>query len=194
MDPLGRLSGTTHRFFLIFGLTFVTLAFSAAAVAGDELSLFNSPSSDTLSEGSGFYRKSPSITNITAIVGDTVQFNCSLLGFANDQNHGRHQSFLTTSSDSPNQVGKQPPASYTGLLSPFNSFGAADFKLNPTWLKADPIYNQYGIMVGYKTENIIVTRKGIIAENLRDKMKLISENDEKLQILRISNVNIRNEG
>lgn len=67
-------------------------------------------------------------------------------------------------------------------------------KLNPTWLKADTIYDQMGCVKSFNKENIIVTRKGIIASADRDKMKLITAYDERFQSLQISNVNVRNEG
>jgi hypothetical protein len=64
---------------------------------------------------------------------------------------------------------------------------------NPTWLKADVIYNQFGSLEGYKTENIIVTRKGIITDTYRERMKLISLGD-KMQVLKINEVDVRDEG
>lgn len=67
-----------------------------------------------------------------------------------------------------------------------------DNKLNPTWLKADVIYNQNGFITTYKTENIIITRKGIIIDNLRDKMKLTTS--DQFQTLKLNNINIKNEG
>jgi hypothetical protein len=68
-------------------------------------------------------------------------------------------------------------------------------KLNPTWLKADPLYNQQGVVTGFKTENIIVTRKGIIADNYKHKLKLInSEQNSKLLVLKINDVEPRDEG
>ena len=110
-----------------------------------------------------FFRKSPSISNLSTIVGETVYFNCSLASEYNSN-------FLSAS-----------------------ELNVDEFRLSPTWLKADPVYSQTGWITGYKTENIIVTRKGIIADNFREKMKLIKTNDQ-FQTLRISNVNVRNEG
>ncbi len=66
-------------------------------------------------------------------------------------------------------------------------------RLNPTWLKADVVYNQYGYITAYKTENIIITRKGIIVDGLRDKMKLITSNDQ-FQTLKLVDVNAKSEG
>lgn len=66
-------------------------------------------------------------------------------------------------------------------------------KLNPTWLKADSSYNQYGLSNGFKTEKIIVTRKGIILDSYKDKIKLITNNNND-QILKISDVVISDEG
>ena len=139
-----------------------------------------------IGEAVGFYRKLPAINNLTVLLGETVQFNCTL---------------STSSSSSSSSNGELPSRSkqFNALHSstPFasSSFSfSADRKLNPTWLKADPIYSQHGLVEGYKSENIIVTRKGIIADNLmRDKMKLITSSDQ-AQILKIANVNIRNEG
>lgn len=138
-----------------------------------------------IGEAVGFYRKLPAVNNLTVLLGETVQFNCT----------------LSASSSSSTSNGEQPSRSkqFNALHSstPFasSSFSfSADLKLNPTWLKADPIYSQHGLVEGYKSENIIVTRKGIIADNLmRDKMKLITSSDQ-AQILKIANVNIRNEG
>jgi len=65
--------------------------------------------------------------------------------------------------------------------------------LNPTWLKADVLYNQLGYVSAFKTENIIATRKGIIVDMYRNKMKLQSISD-KLQILRIEDVDVSDEG
>lgn len=65
--------------------------------------------------------------------------------------------------------------------------------LNPTWLKADVLYNQLGYVSAFKTENIIATRKGIIVDMYRNKMKLQSISD-KLQILRIDDVDVSDEG
>lgn len=67
-------------------------------------------------------------------------------------------------------------------------------KLNPTWLKADPILDKYGCASSYNTENIIVTRKGIIAGKNRQKMKLVSSYHNQFQSLQISNINANDEG
>lgn len=67
-------------------------------------------------------------------------------------------------------------------------------KMNPTWLKADPIYNKYGCPTSYNTENIIVTRKGIIAGKNRQKMKLVSSYNNQFQSLQISDINVKDEG
>lgn len=67
------------------------------------------------------------------------------------------------------------------------------FRMNPTWIKADASYDQNGIFKSYQAEKIIVTRKGIIPENYRNKMKLIS-NSNSDQFLKISNVDISDEG
>jgi hypothetical protein len=124
-----------------------------------------------------FFRKSPSISNLTALIGETVQFNCSLAS-EYDQNN----------------INLARYSSSIGILPPNSNILGNDFNaLTPTWLKADAVYNQYGIINAYKTENIIVTRKGIIADALKEKMKLISNNNN-FQTLRISNVNVRNEG
>lgn len=67
-------------------------------------------------------------------------------------------------------------------------------RMNPTWLKADALYDRVGCIKGYGTENIIVTRKGIIAGTDFNKMKLIGSYNGQFQSLQISNVNINNEG
>jgi hypothetical protein len=100
---------------------------------------------------------SPSITNLSTVIGETISFNCSIISVGND------------------------------------------FKLNPTWLKADIVYNQYGHVISYKTENIIITRKGIIIDSLRDKIKLTTTTTnglgrEQFQTLKLNNVNIKSEG
>lgn len=66
-------------------------------------------------------------------------------------------------------------------------------RLNPTWLKADVVYDQYGYITDYKTENIIITRKGIIVDGLRDKMKLTTGSDQ-FQTLKLVDVNVKSEG
>lgn len=67
------------------------------------------------------------------------------------------------------------------------------FRLNPTWLKADAAYEHNGVFKGYQTEKIIVTRKGIILENYRNKMQL-STNSNNDQFIKISDVGISDEG
>jgi hypothetical protein len=138
----------------------------------------------------GFYKKERPIfvTNLTSIIGKQVNLNCSL-------NSDNENSFLPSRNkqsfkysqlrQSPLESAFDTSASTTPIQNPF--------KLNPTWLKADVIYDQFGMTNSYKTENIIVTRKGIIPDVYRDKMKLISVND-KLQILRLNDVDIKDEG
>ena len=67
------------------------------------------------------------------------------------------------------------------------------FDINPTWLKADVKYTEQGEVLGYRTENIIVTRKGVIAEAYRDKIKL-STIDNRIQTLTLLYVNAKDEG
>lgn len=112
------------------------------------------------------------ITNLSTSVGKTVHLNCSL----NSMREPIDLTFLRLkSSTRPDPFGQ--------------------LKLNPTWLKADVFYEQNGFISGYKTENIIVTRKGIISDLHRDKMKLISlNNNDKTQILKINEVDIKDEG
>lgn len=66
-------------------------------------------------------------------------------------------------------------------------------RLKPTWFKADAAYEHNGVFKGYKTEKLIVTRKGIILENYRNKIKL-STNSNNDQFIKISDVDISDEG
>jgi hypothetical protein len=66
-------------------------------------------------------------------------------------------------------------------------------KFKPTWLKADAKYNEHGKFVDYKTENIIVTRKGLIVDAFRDKIKLKTVRNQ-VQILTITHIGARDEG
>ncbi len=112
----------------------------------------------------GYYRHPPGIINITTLIGKTIYFNCTL-----------------------NNEDEQNLVKYT------SSFGFKS-KLNPTWLKADPLYASNGYISGYKSESIIVTRKGIIVDAYRDKLRLISSSSDQFQTLQIANVNVNNEG
>lgn len=111
--------------------------------------------------------KSSFITNITVLVGETVLLNCSLKSQDSKQ---KNSNFLE------------------------NSFHLASLTtLNPTWLKADGKYDQSGEIIGFKSENIIVTRKGVIVDVLRDKVKLVGLND-KIQSLKLNEVGAKDEG
>lgn len=123
----------------------------------------------------GYYHKpSNTITNITATIGKIVHFNCS---FATpESNFNSHLKY------NPLRIQSQ------SFINGFN-----DFRPNPTWLKADAIYDQNGVTYAFKTENIIVTRKGIIPDVYKDKMKLLPVN-EQLQILRLNDIEIKDEG
>ena len=127
------------------------------------VSAFDSIPNGLLADTVGYYRQPPGITNLTTLVGKTINFNCTL-----------------NNDDEKNPVKNM--ASFA-----FKS------KLHPTWLKADPIHSITGHINGFRTENIIVTRKGMIADIYRDKMKLISHGDQ-FQTLQINNVNVNNEG
>ncbi len=120
-------------------------------------------------EPQGYYQRPTGVTNLTTLVGKTVLFNCSL---SNNFGFNHASDNLPTY---PSSVEFRP-------------------KLNPTWLKADPIYDNMGCISSFNTENIIVTRKGIIASHDRDKMKLISPINNNFQSLQISNINVKNEG
>ena len=65
--------------------------------------------------------------------------------------------------------------------------------LNPTWLKADGKYDQSGEIIAFKSENIIVTRKGVIIDGLKEKIKLVGLND-KIQSLKIIDIIAKDEG
>jgi hypothetical protein len=138
-----------------------------------------------------------SLSNLTAKLGETVHFNCSLAASLNYLAHSYDLEQLNKNSNNFYNRFQASPSSLdpTALSAPSSNFERkfSELKFNPTWLKADPIYNQNGIISGFKTENIIVTRKGIIADQLSDKMKLISVNDQ-TQMLHLNNLNVRNEG
>lgn len=121
---------------------------------------------------------SVSITNLTVLPGKTVYLNCTMGGSSNfNSNNNRLFRPLMQDDTSHDES---------------NSFFA---NLNPTWLKAEPLYSQNGVISSYKTENIIVTRKGIIADQFKSKLRLISpESSTKMLILRISDIDIRDEG
>ncbi len=132
--------------------------------------VYHSPSHHN-NEQQGYYQRPVGVTNLTTIVGKTVLFNCSLsnnFGFSNNHASENLPSY-------PSSIEFRP-------------------KLNPTWLKADPIYDNMGCISSFNTENIIVTRKGIIASYDRDKMKLISPISNHFQSLQISNINVKSEG
>ena len=60
------------------------------------------------------------------------------------------------------------------------------------------MYNQNGMIEAYRTENIIVSRKGVVADGLSDRVKLIrppiSPNGDRLQVLKLSDLEVRDEG
>jgi hypothetical protein len=64
---------------------------------------------------------------------------------------------------------------------------------NPTWLKADAKYNDRGRLVDYKTDGIIVTRKGMVVDAYRDKVKLSTVRNQ-IQTLTLVNVDATDEG
>ena len=114
----------------------------------------------------GYYHlRHPGVTNLTTLIGKTVLFNCTL---------------------SPRDHLSDDLTERSTTL--FKS------RMNPTWLKADALHDQSGCIKSYGTENIIVTRKGIIAGSDHNKMKLISSASDHFQSLQISNVNANNEG
>ncbi|CAF0762611.1 unnamed protein product [Brachionus calyciflorus] len=104
------------------------------------------------------------VTNITTSIGKTVFLNCTL---------NREADVLR----------------FRAIKLTTNAI-----KLNPTWLKADVAYNQIGLASGYKNEKIIVTRKGIILDDYREKMRLITNSNNNDQVLKISDVTISDEG
>ena len=120
---------------------------------------------------------SVSITNLTTLAGKAIYLNCTLGGSLNNLNSNSRFKQFNHNNENDDED---------------NDFFV---KLNPTWLKADPIYNQFGLVNGFKTENIIVTRKGMIADAYKSKLRLInSEQNSRLLVLRISDVEIRDEG
>lgn len=138
----------------------------------------------------GFYKKERPlfVTNLTSIIGKQVNLNCSL----NSDNENNFLSNRNKQSFKYSQL-RQSPLESAFDASPSTTPVHNPLRLNPTWLKADVVYDQFGMTNSYKTENIIVTRKGIIPDVYRDKMKLITVN-EKLQILRLNEVDIKDEG
>ena len=110
--------------------------------------------------------KSSFVTNLTVLVGETVLLNCSV----KTQDSKKKKSFLESSFH----------------LSSLTT-------LNPTWLKAESIYDQSGEIVEFRNEKIIVTRKGAIIGEYKEKLKLVGLND-KIQSLRINDVNAKDEG
>jgi hypothetical protein len=64
----------------------------------------------------------------------------------------------------------------------------------PTWLKADVLYDQSGFINKFEKEKIIVSRRGVIADVHRHKMDLINTPDRQLQILKLTNVAVEDEG
>jgi hypothetical protein len=110
--------------------------------------------------------KSSFVTNLTVLVGETVLLNCSV----KTQDLKQKKSFLESSYH----------------LSSLTTF-------NPTWLKAESIYDQSGDIIEFKNEKIIVSRKGVINEEFKEKLKLVGLND-RIQSLRLNEVNVKDEG
>lgn len=108
--------------------------------------------------------KTAFVNNLTVLMGETVYLNCTF-----------------------------------NLKQASNRFNDEDNSINipnvnPTWLKAEAKYDQSGQMAGFKAENIIVTRKGVIANDYKGKFKLKTVNNDKMQILSIVDVNAKDEG
>jgi hypothetical protein len=123
---------------------------------------------------------SVSITNLTTLAGKTIYLNCSLGNF--------------NSNSRVRPVVRNNEVDLSGADGGEDSDNKFFAKLNPTWLKADPIYSQFGLVTGYRTENIVVTRKGMIADSYKSKLKLIKNEQSRMLVLRISDVDIRDEG
>ena len=109
------------------------------------------------------------ITNLTTKIGKLVELNCS--------------SELDV---------MQKLYRYKNAPDVYNSL--SQLQLNPTWLKADAIYDKNGYINAFKTENIISSRKGVLTDQYRQKMKLIAADDYQLKILRISDIGTKDEG
>lgn len=149
---------------------------------------------------SNYYGKESMTVNISTVVGKTVHLNCSLV---RDSSFGSFNYFRTNKHydhfkehsmvDSKTQEKTSSTTDRNGGVDLPSKNSKSTLTFNPTWLKADAIYTQYGFLNGYKTENIIVTRKGIIPDSYRNRMRLIGQGD-KIQMLKISDVEIRDEG
>lgn len=128
---------------------------------------------------SGGYYSNNVVQNVSISVGKTVYLNCSL-----QTTIAEHHLADFFEYSSLGQTTVPPPSNELGLL-----------LSNPTWLKADFVYNQNGVVESHRTENIIVTRKGVVADSLRDKVKLIQPpSGDRVQVLRISDVEVKDEG
>jgi hypothetical protein len=88
-------------------------------------------------------------------------------------------------------IGDSVQLNCTILSSTHDSTGQMRFA--PTWLKADARYSEHGKLVDYKTENIIVTRKGVVVDAYRDKVHLNTLRGQ-VQVLTLMNVDARDEG
>lgn len=142
------------------------------------------------------YYSSPNLAhNLTSSVGKTIYLNCSLL----TARSGADFDVFDYSKYVPHRSVAGSELTTTTTTTAASELAAASlFGFNPTWLKADYVYNQNGMIEAYRTENIIVSRKGVVADGLSDRVKLIrppiSPNGDRLQVLKLSDLEVRDEG
>lgn len=141
------------------------------------------------SSSSGHHNMNPGAQNLTTSVGKTVYLNCSL-----------HTSAVTSSSHVLDffEYSLTVTATTTSTTLGPSSILEQLVAFNPTWLKADFVYNQNGAIESHRTENIIVTRKGVVVgEGMRDKAKLIQSPTmgvDRVQTLKLSDIEVKDEG
>jgi hypothetical protein len=131
--------------------------------------------------------------NISSSVGKTVYLNCSLDNNELIDYHNLYSPVKRISKTLGGDGGGDfpppppPPAQQqNSLLTLFN----------PTWLKADCVYSQNGVVESHRVEKIIVTRKGIIADTYnKEKIKLMQQTPgERVQVLRLNELEVKDEG
>lgn len=139
-------------------------------------SLLMSTTCAYLSSMGGYYSSLNTAQNLTSSIGKTVHLNCSLYDTTSSDHFAVADEFEYSAKYASVEAQLQQP----------------QLSFNPTWLKADYVYNQNGQVESHRIENIIVTRKGVVADVVRHKIKVV--NGERVQALKITDLDVRDEG
>ena len=138
--------------------------------------------------GGGGYYATNTAQNLSSSVGQTVYLNCSLDNTEFDDFTFQYSKYSAAAS-----AAKRISKSSSSMT--IDLGGSSSTSFNPTWLKAECVYNQNGLVESHRVENIIVTRKGIIADSFREKIKLVqAAAPERVQVLKLTDLEIRDEG